>query len=57
VTWFNLGLALIESGRPADARPALVRAVTLEPDYGLAKRVLQELDRRLGARPSTPPMD
>jgi hypothetical protein len=49
VTWFNLGLALIETGRPRKGREMLARAVALEPRYAVARRALEELDRRLDA--------
>jgi Flp pilus assembly protein TadD len=57
VTWFNLGLALVESGRADEARASLARAVALEPKYTLAQRVLEELDRRQSIFFATPLID
>jgi Flp pilus assembly protein TadD len=44
--WAVYGTALAASGRTAEARPALERAVELDPEQSLARRTLRRLDER-----------
>ena len=44
--WALYGTALAASGRAGEARPALERAVELDPDQPFARRTLRRLDER-----------
>ena len=48
----SLGRALAEAGRPQEARPALDRALQLNPSYSKAYEVLADLQVKLGQRES-----
>ncbi len=42
--WLSLGFVLLAEGRPDDARPALQRAVELDPDSGAGREAKSMLD-------------
>jgi tetratricopeptide (TPR) repeat protein len=53
--WFNLGGALVAQDRLEEARECYLKAITLDPKYGIAKKRLKDVELAIAERGQTAP--
>lgn len=53
--WFNLGAALLAQDRWEEARECYLKAIAIDPKYGIAKKRLEDVELALAERKLTSP--